>query len=151
VPAVTLLEATIPHAGLLTQLYRPPADICSEFELEYVQISSSRLQPPSSADKQVSHFRALPTASILLFLKVNTTAAATEVRIQMSSERYHSTTGTAASADHAVCDGLVLFLPADTTARLTALAPQQLAAVAPTDNSSSEYDILVYRAHINLG
>ena len=153
VPAVTLDDAT-QHDVILTQLYRPSPEICTEFELEYIQINSSRLPVISTtnstivittaASDSISHFRALPTASILLFLKVNSSSHST-INIQIAPS---STTTTGLIYDdekHSVYDGLILFLPAHATAKLSVPRIQQQI------NNSLDYDILVYRAHINLG
>lgn len=166
VKPLTLADATVPQV-MWTQLYRPSREICAEFELEYVQFNTSRLPSTATAATgatatagdvavtgvtagTMSHFRALPSASILLFLKVK---SHTDVTIQFITGSEEKDRKVSNSDNLRVYEGLIMFLPAESSAHLLVTNSSNSDSDGKnSDNvSSSEYDMAVFRAHINLG
>ena len=122
-------------------IYRPPVAVCSEFELELVTITSPTASP---------HFRALPTASILLFIKsgsaytLTTTTATTTATSAGGGDSVSK--GTSALPPIDITEGSIVFLPADLSATLSLSSISEQTGI-----NSKESDVIVYRAHINLG
>ena len=119
--------------------------VCSEFELELVTITPPTTTGVSTA---TAHFRALPTASILLFIKsgsaytLSTTTAATTGAGENDSVR----TGGMALPPIDITEGSIVFLPADLSATLSLSSISEQTGI-----NSKESDVIVYRAHVNLG
>lgn len=83
-----------------------------------------------AAQETTTHFRALPTASILLFIK----SVSGELLLQ-------SAAGSALDelpASLSVCEGSVVFLPANASATLSTAALQD------------SFTCIVYRTHVNM-
>lgn len=103
---------------------RPSPDICSEFEIEQAQISVS------AGDEISTHFRALPTASILLF-----------IMSVPGNLLFHGAADVANDLPPSVsvCEGSVVFLPANVSAKV---------AMAESAGGSTAH--IVYRTHVNM-
>ena len=116
--------------------------VCSEFELELVTITSPNNTGVPTA---TPHFRALPTASILLFIKSGSTYTLTTSTATGGDDDSVSK-GTSALPPIDITEGSIVFLPADLSATLSLSSMSEQTGI-----NSKESNVIVYRAHINLG